>query len=133
MSAQPVVIYLPDDIRENYQKMALASNRTLEDVVVETLRQNLPDSDDEWNILYAASDDELWQLVKQSLMPAQKLRLAALTEKNKSAVGLTPTEKHELDNLLEKIDENMIGRSRALVVLQERGQDVSHFFGTTSD
>jgi hypothetical protein len=134
MAAHPITIYLPEEVYESYQKTADTRNLTLEEVITEALREHSPASDDaELTSLKNMSDDALWLWVNQTLSAPQKLRLDELTAKNKSAVGLTSLENDELELLLTQIDTNMLARSRALVVLRDRGHDVSRFFGKSGE
>jgi hypothetical protein len=125
------VIELPDDVLETFQKVADSSNRPVEAVITETLlvHQPLPDDiDSRLAALAICSDEQLWAVVGRQLAGEQKQRLEILLDKNKTSAGLNTAERAELEAFLELIDEQMLMRSEALVLLKQRGYDVAHYF-----
>jgi hypothetical protein len=77
------------------------------------------------------SNEQLWAVVYDRMLPSQSQRLHDLSEKNKW-VELTVVEEVELDQLIDLADDNMLLRSEALVLLKQRGEDVDTYLKSGS-
>jgi len=82
--------------------------------------------DDLLGALASYSDTDLWEVVYHRLSDAQSRRLRELSAKNKRA-ALEEIEQTELDELLNLVDEQMLLRSEALLLLKQRGQDIDRY------
>jgi hypothetical protein len=129
MAAHPITIYLPEEVYESYQKTADTRNLTLEEVITEALRENYWMSE-KLDVLLkkmaSFTDRELWAATEWRLHPEQENQRFGLVQKGKQG-NLTPLEAKELEELLNLTGKYMVLRSEAVVLLQERGYDVSHF------
>jgi hypothetical protein len=69
------------------------------------------------------SDEKLWAIVHKRLRAAQSERIRLLVANS----SRSEEEQRELDHLLDLADDLVILRSRALVMLKERGHNVSAY------
>jgi hypothetical protein len=126
-----ISIDLPPDLYERVQQIAAEHDRSVEAVLLETLRVMfgpLPfDADLESDGLQALSDAELWGVVHQRIAWPERERYRDLVARSRSG-GLTPREESELDDLVEQVDRFTILRSQALRELQQRGHDITAYF-----
>lgn len=70
------------------------------------------------------NDAALWQAARSTLLPAQRERLEELHDKQQRE-GLTTEEKKEDQALLALYHEMILVRAQAVVLLKQRGYDVS--------
>lgn len=129
--SKTITITLPEEVVQSFRQIADEDNRSVEDVLVETLINHQPGSytaDDLLESLKDFNDDVLWAVVRQSLTPEQEQRLHELTGILKSGATLTANEEKEYQHLHQTVMSQMLRRSAALVHLKERGYDVSRFF-----
>jgi hypothetical protein len=73
------------------------------------------------------SNTQLWAIVYQRLNAQDDDRLTELLEKNQAGL-LEEHEKLDRDALIKLIDYQVLLRSKALVLLKERGQDADGYF-----
>lgn len=129
MSHTPIVLNLPDELLQRYRQAASAGNRTIEEVMTETLTSHQPEVEDYEKMLAPLagySDEQLWQIVHETLPDAEKTRYEMLVDKRRGGAILA-NEQAEIDQLVEKIEMQMLFRSEALALLKERGHDISRF------
>jgi hypothetical protein len=69
------------------------------------------------------TDDELWSVVDQRLTQEQDTRLRRLIALGKQG-QLTADEQSEMEQLIDLVDHQMLLRSEALLLLQQRGHDI---------
>jgi len=108
--------------------MAIATARSLDDVVNQTIRGNLPpvvddlprDMQDELSTLVSMSDSDLWTLTRSPLPPDRWRRHEQLLEKNELG-ELSAAEQEELSHLRDAVDRFVLRRSCALALLKWRG------------
>lgn len=128
MSQQPVLLQLPEELYERVREIAAESNRPLESVLVDSLALLFgelpsipalsPDS------LDGFTDGELWAMVTRRLLQwPQDIRLTGLTLLGKQR-KLSEDEQNELESLIEQLDQSVLLRSQALLLLKQRGHDV---------
>lgn len=132
MTEHSVVLKLPAPLYERVRKLAETSNQTVETVLLESLdtlfNQLAPEVDLEIALaaLAAYSDSQLWTVVHRQLDSAQSGRLRDLSARSKQG-SLSVDEQHELDALLDMVDQQMLLRSEALRLLQQRGYSVEAY------
>ncbi len=125
MSQKLITLQVSDQLYERVREVAEASDRSAEEVLVESLNFALQISPD-LPPLEALSDYptvQLWSIVLSRMPDVQWQRLHDLSQKNKWE-ELTEAEEAELDQLVDLNDKYMLLRSQALVLLQERGEDI---------
>ncbi len=126
MSQKLITLPISDELYERARRVAALSDHSTEEVLVESLKHalqigpELPSLDS----LADYSNLQLWLVVLNDLSPLEIQRLHELSEKNKWK-ALTKAEEQELDHLVELVNQYMLLRSQALVLLQERGEDIS--------
>ena len=119
-------IDLPSDVYERAQQIAQASDRSVESVILDGLRLlfgKLPETNLSPDELTAYRDDQLWAIVHHRLAWPQETRLQQLIEQGKQAT-LSESEQSEMERLLDLVDHQMLLRSKALLLLKQRGYDV---------
>lgn len=115
-----VLLKLPTQLANRLRLFAEASSTSIEVVMLKTLETYIPTP------LNTYSDVQLWQIVKQTLLPQDRQRFELLRDKaDESELALDET--HEYEALLELIDQQMLARSEALAILKERGYGVEHY------
>lgn len=133
MSDKLITVHLPDELYARVQEAAEASHRSLENVLLDSLTvlfgttTGLDDVDAALSALPDFSDAELWAVVYRRLPWMQSLRLRELSSKRVQG-SLGTNEEKELDSLLARVDGDMLLRSEALVILKQRGYEVSGYF-----
>ncbi len=128
MAFQTVTLRLPEDIYWRLQRAAQTIQRSLEDVMFQTIRGNLPptmddlpaDLQDKLVVLSTLNDDALWKIAREPLPPDQWRRHQRLLHKNEDST-LTSAEGEELARLRAVTDRFVLRRSYALALLKWRG------------
>lgn len=131
MTTQTINIQLSDDIYRRLHDMAAATDRSLEDVLVQTIRGNLPPTLDDLpaeqrNLvadLERLNDKALWNIVKEP-PPTQSWRQHQRLLRKAEDGALTHVERAKLAELRETTDRSVIRRSYALALLKWRGHAV---------
>lgn len=127
-STHTISIELSDDLYTRLQNAAQQSERPLERVLVESLAllYGTPTTDQEaqQEIMDTYSDAQLWAIVYQRLTSPERERLHVLQTKQQAG-GLSAEETPEFDALVEVVDQQMLLRSKALFLLQERGYHIN--------
>ena len=127
MNQQPVLLQIPDELYERVRQIAESSNRSLENVLLESLEFMFGELPGERaltpEILETFADDQLWAIVYQPFAPAQDSRLRELTEHSKQR-PLNGDEQNEMEILIDTVDRYILLRSKALLLLKQRGYDV---------
>jgi hypothetical protein len=123
-----VYVELPPDLYERLQQVARHNKRSIESVLLDTARvmYGTLSADDE-PALETYSDEQLWAVVYQRLAEPEGRRMRELVERGKQT-GLPPDEEAELNKLTEKVNDHLLLRTRALVLLKQRGYDIEHLF-----
>lgn len=125
----PVSIHLPDDLMISFREAAVASNRPVEELVIETLRLHPPltgeDIEGQLEALSGYTDEQLWAVTGWHLSPVQESRRLQLVRKSK-ITGLIDSEKHELETLLDLMRQYVALHAEALALLKSRGHEISH-------
>ncbi|MCD4684522.1 MAG: hypothetical protein K8S97_01115 [Anaerolineae bacterium] len=122
---------LPADLYERVRQIAAEHDRSVETVLLETLRVMFgtlsADTNLEREALASFSDAQLWGVVHQRLAWPSRERYRELMARAKQG-DLLPDEHGELDALVDQMDRYTVLRSRALRELQQRGHDISSYF-----
>ena len=121
-----IVLNLPQALRDRIEEVAKSTDRPVEDLVLEILKTylttpepDLPAFDD----LKMLADHQLWAIVYQHLSWTERSRLRELDKQS----PLSDEEQAEKEGLLERIDQLMLLRSEALVLLKGRGYDIDAY------
>lgn len=128
METQSVKIELPKKMYRRLEKLANAMNQTVDAVLLQTIRGNLPPVLEdlplamrgEFGAMLRLKDKELWQLAQTPISATRWRRHQRLLEKN-SEGELTAKERSELDKLRAETDNQVLRKSFALAVLKWRG------------
>ena len=131
MPNQTVPIQLPDAIYQRLQQVAHATNQSVEAVVLQTIRGNLPPSLDDLSPelrrvvadLQHMSDEVLWSVAKEPLPQQQWRRHQRLLRKGQEGT-LSAAEHKELAELRAATDRFVTRRSYALALLKWHGHTV---------
>ena len=132
MATQTINVDVPDEIYRRLQGMAAATHRSLEEVVVQTLRGNLPLTRDDLPpaqhdlvaMLAPLGDEALWMVAREPLTTRDWRRHRHLLRKA-GAGALTPAEQGELAALRDAADRFVTRRSVALALLKWRGHTIT--------
>jgi hypothetical protein len=124
MPNQTIPIQLPEAIYQRLQQVAHATHHSIEEVVLQTIRGNLPPSLDDLSPelrcvvadLQHMSDEALWAVTKEQLPPQQWRRHQRLLRKGQEGT-LAAAEHQELAELRAAVDRFVIRRSYALALL----------------
>jgi len=131
MTTQTINIDLPEDIYQRFAGMAAVTQRPLQDVIYQSIRGNLPPSQDDIPPeqrglvadLQLLDDEALWVVVREPLPVRQWRRHQHLLHKAETT-ALTGAEQTELRELREAADRFVTRRSYALALLKWRGYAV---------
>lgn len=130
MTNFPVTLTVPSHIYERAKQIANRSERSIEDVLVNLLEStltlpSLPANEQrELDALASLSDDALWTIAREQMTAPKQQRMQELMDGNNKGI-LTFSEKSELANLVEDGHRLMLRKAQAVVLLKERGHDVS--------
>jgi len=131
--SQWIQVKVSDDLAERIREVAEDKRNSFDAVAEAMLRQGshapelLIETSDE--VMATYSDDELWAVVDQQLTKTERKRLDSLLEKNRAG-KLSPVEEVVLDGLIAKTDFQTLERSKAFLVLQQRGHDIQSYVKT---
>ncbi len=127
MTQQPVLIQLPDSLYSRIRQAAEASQRPIEEVLVESLALMFDELPGETELtpqsLEILSDAQLWAIVYRPLAWPLDTRLRELTELGKRGL-LSEAETNEMEQLIHEVDRFVLLRSQGLFLLKERGYEV---------
>lgn len=140
MSVQPVTLNLSDTIYHRMQQVAVALNRPLEEIVLQSIQGNLPpiladlppDLQPDLRALQSKSDQALWKVAKTQVLATQWKRHQELLEKRETE-DLSPGEATELATLRQLVDDLVMRRSYALALLKWRGHAITPLLAPSAD
>ena len=121
---------VPASIYERAQAIANDSGRSAESVIVDGLSLlfgELTEMKLEPEAMQFLEDEQLWALVQRRLTPKQDARLRDLLELGNQGL-IRSQDEAELAQLVSIVDQQMVLRSKALVLLQRRGHDIDLYF-----
>jgi len=131
MPNQTIPLQLPDAIYQRLQQVAHATNHSIEEVVLQTIRGNLPPSLDDLSPelhcvvadLQHMSDEALWSVAKEPLPQHQWRHHQRLLRKGQGG-ALSTAEHKELADLRAAADRFVTRRSYALALLKWHGHTI---------
>lgn len=133
MKRSIVELEIAPEIEDHVRVIAEGENCSIESILQEGLALLFGgDSIVEYQLdrLNDCTDEQLWALIHQRLTRAQDKRMRALLVRGNEG-ALTEQEHAELKNLVDLVDRQMLLRSRALALLQERGHDIHQYLNAT--
>ena len=124
-----ITVELSPSLYERLQQAADAMKQSIEDVVEQSIRGNLPPAltdappalQQEIELLQRADRATLWRIAHEQLPHDQWQRHKELLERNQAG-ALSPDEQAELHSLRERTDLFVLRRAYALALLKWRGQ-----------
>ena len=134
MTAQTILITLPEKIYRRLEQKSNQTNRSLADEAVVAVAESLPGDEQlpgtltqELTQLAWLTDNELWQAARLTATDEEAEQMQVLLEKQQRE-GLTPVERQHVDQLSAFFNRIMLVRAEASVLLKKRGHDISHLF-----
>ncbi len=137
MNEKALTLTLNNEAYERIQRIANETHRSLDSIVanaINIVHISFPDNAALDNYLAGFTDytdDELWAISHIHIPLMQEIRLQSLTEKGNES-GLTDEEQIEIDKLLDTLDRQILIRSEALSLLQQRGHNIKRYLGIKS-
>lgn len=132
MADKLITLSIPEALYERIQEEADGAHQPFASVMVDRLGLlfNRIDETTDVNKALAALDTfkdyELWAIVSRRLSTADSDYLRRLGSEEKRAT-LTPAEQSQMDQLLAQVNRDMLLRSKALMLLKERGHDITTY------
>ena len=131
--AATVTLQLPDPIYQRLVNTAIATGRSLEEVMLHALKVGSPpdweNAPDEFKTDLAAldrlEDEALWKVATGQKTEEEMARHFELLERNKEH-ALTPAEQMELAELRSQADLFMLRKAHAAALLRWRGHRLPH-------
>jgi len=130
MPTQTVQIELPESLYQTAIQLAQATNRSLADVLHESLTHSLPPLDDvppeeaaDLAQLSGLDDAALWRAAERALAAEQQDELQNLLDRQ-GAGELTAEEQARLHTLMDEYGRALVRRSHAWLLLARRGYRV---------
>ena len=124
-------IKLPESVFQKVQRAATHTQRTIDDIIVNTLNaafvapSDIPaELADELASMHYDKDEMLWQALRPSINAKQRKRLQELSEQTNER-ALTPAELEEQNVLLLAHHRSVLRRAQAIAILTLRGYTVS--------
>jgi hypothetical protein len=132
MATPTINVELPEEIYRRLQGMATATHQSVEEILVQTLRGNLPLAGDDLSdaqrdlvaTLAPMSDEALWAIAREPLPARGWRRHRHLLRKAAAAGTLGAADQEELAALREATDRFVSRRSVALALLKWRGHTI---------
>jgi hypothetical protein len=132
MFDETVTVRLPEQLHHRLAAAAVATRRSLEDILLHALRIGSPPSWDdappehqtELAAMDRLDDDALWKLARGRTSGAEMVRYDELLEKSAGG-ALGDAERSELEMLRRDADRFMLIKAHAAVLLRWRGHDVA--------
>lgn len=127
MSEQVITLHLPDYLYERIRQMAQSTDRPIESLMIDGLSSlfgDIPTAN-----LDQLTTDQLWAVVHHPFNMEQDMRLRELTLRGKSD-DLSEDEESEIDDLVDALDQYVLQRSKALVILKSRGVDIEKYLAS---
>jgi plasmid stability protein len=134
MTTQTVTLSVPAELYLRLQQCAAESQRSIEQELLQLLTSALSDHTvprelaEAMASLSALSDSELWQVSRSQLTTEATQELESLHFKRQRE-GLSQQEEQRADELERLFDRLVLLRSKAAVLLKQRGHDVTALVG----
>jgi len=123
MNQHRILLDLPDEMYERVRQIAEDSRRPVENILLESLVLLFGESPLTAQQLETFSDEQLWAVVHRPLAWPLDARLRELTARSKHG-DITQNEQTELERLVDQVDNYILLRSKALLLLKEHGHDI---------
>jgi hypothetical protein len=127
---QTIMLTLPDDVLQPVQRVAQATQQSVEELLVTALQAALPtleglppDVMQDLVALESLDDQALWRVMLETVPLDQQHRLHDLLFRNQAGM-LTASEHAQLSGLQQQADLVMLRKARAAVLLRFRGKRV---------
>ena len=127
---QTIMLTLPDDVLQPVQRVAQATQQSVEELLVTALQAALPtleglpsDVMQHLVALESLDDQALWQVMLETVPRDQQHQLHDLLSRNQAGV-LTASEHAQLVALQQQADLVMLRKARAAVLMRFRGKRV---------
>jgi hypothetical protein len=127
---QTITLTLPDDVLQPVQRVAQATQQSVEELLVTALQAALPtleglppDVMQDLVALESLDDQALWRVMLETVPLDQQHRLHDLLLRNQAGM-LTASEHAQLSGLQQQADLVMLRKARAAVLLRFRGKRV---------
>jgi hypothetical protein len=128
--SQTITITLPDKLYEPIQRIAQATDQSVENLLLTALQTSLPsleglpaDLTQELMLLESLDNDTLQKIMLETIPVQQQEEIEALLQQNQ-ANELTKPEHERLASLQHAADRVMLRKARAAVLLRFRGQRI---------
>jgi hypothetical protein len=125
-----ITLTLPDDVLQPAQRVAQATQQSVEELLVAALQAALPSLEglppeviQNLTALESLDDQALWQVMLETVPLDQQHRLHDLLARNQEGT-LTDSEREQLASLQQQVDLVMLRKARAAVLLRFRGKRV---------
>lgn len=133
MTAQGINLELPPSLYQKIKEMAEASQKSLSEVLIQSIRTGAPPSLDkvperfqtDLKSLSRLNDELLFEIMEQELSNTRQRRYEALLRKNEQG-PLEESEQQALSTVREEADLLMFRRAYAAALLKWRGHRVDH-------
>ncbi len=135
MAEKIITLSIPEALYERIQFEAEDSHQPFEAVMLDQLSilferiDVANDVDKALDALDNFKDYELWAIVSRRLSTTNTDQLHILGSEEKRS-SLSAEEKRQLDQLLGQVNRDMLLRSKALMLLKERGHDITAYVKT---
>lgn len=132
MKRSTIELEIAPEIEEHVRVIAEGENCSIESVLQEGLALLFGnDSIAEYLLdrLSDCTDEQLWALIYQRLTQSQDYRMRELLDRGTEGT-ITKQENMELNYYVDLVDRQMLLRSRALLLLKERGHDIDIYLNT---
>lgn len=134
MAIESVMLNLPRALYEQFRYRAKNNHRTVEAELLDAVTTAASSVEDELPTeleaelegLVSLDDSALWRAAR-SRMPVLMAELMAELNYKQQNYRLTKEELNTLNDLGEQYDRYMLIRAKAMVLLKERGHDISEF------
>ena len=135
MKRSTVELEIAPEIEEYVRVIAEGENCSIESILQEGLALLFGNNsivEYQLNRLSDCTDEQLWALIYQRLTQSQDYRMRELLYRGSEGT-LTKQENAELQYFVDLVDRQMLLRSRALVLLKERGHDIDVYLNTKAE
>jgi len=127
---QTITLTLPDDVLQPVQRVAQATQQSVEELLVTALQAALPTLEglppevvQRLVVLESLDDQTLWQVMLETVPLDQQHRLHDMLSRNQAGM-LTDAEREQLAILQQQADLVMLRKARAAVLLRFRGKRI---------
>lgn len=131
MTLKTVTVTLPETLYRRAKETAEATDRSLQEVLEQSIALSLPPLEDDLpanvratlSALTLLSDEALWQVARSEWEEEKQLRLEELVEMRKGR-GLTPDEASQFDALFAESELAMLKKAESYRLLTRRGYTI---------